>query len=398
MTRMYEMDRQDTNKRFAVSLGIVLVLHIQLLWLAGRIPSVQLRDIKVVSSVEFMDVAAQPFAPPAAPARRKQISRNDARQRSPIADVRAARPSAGSGPAPAAQSPERERAELSVRRSARPATIVEAVPAATRPSPGTAYQSSVARPVGPAQIIDRAASIEVVGTRRHTAPAPALIDEQLQSRLSPGRREQGRRAADDGFAEVREVPVRSSAGRTAAANTVAGDPALTDSRAARIPAGGEDVAGTREISFDGGTIVGSQWGAQPRRRAGSAGSFASIDIASKAGVVPKKVAAPGSYSEAAREPMEITGPLQKRRILAAPMPVYPAWAREKSIEGHVTLKFFVGPSGVVLPKVFVLQTSGYAGLDQVCIDSVRTWLFAPLASSEPQSEQWGNITIRFELE
>lgn len=396
---MYEIDRQDTNKRFVVSLGIVLVLHVQLLWLAGRMPSVQLRDIRVVSSVEFMDVTAQLFAPPAPPARRNQVSRKAVRHRGvPVADVRAVRPSAGVGSATVAESPLRERAELSARRSVRPATIVEAVPAATRPSPGSAYQSSPARPVGPSPISDRTASVEAVGTRRHTAPATALIDEQLQSRLSPGRREQGRRAADDGFAEVQEVPVRSSAGRATAANTLAGDPALTDSRAARMASGGDDAAGAQEVVFDGGTITGSQWGAQPRRRTGSAVSVASIDIASKAGVVPKTAAVAGSYSEAAREPMEITGPLQKRRILAASMPVYPAWAREKSIEGHVTLKFFVGPSGVVLPKVFVLQTSGYAGLDQVCIDSVRTWLFAPLVSSEPQSEQWGNITIRFELE
>lgn len=395
---MHEIDRQDTNKRFAVSLGIVLVLHMQLLWLAGRLPTVQMRDIRVVSSVEFMDAASQPFAPPAAPARRRQVSGKNSRGHSPVADVRAARPSAGAGQATVAESPLREPAELNARRPARPATIVEPGPSAARPSRGSGSRSSAARPVVPAPLTDGTANIEDVGARRHTAPASALIDDQLQSRLSQGRRDQVRADDGDGFAEVREVPVRSSAGRAAASYAPAESPVLTDRRSGGIPSGGEYAESAPEATFDGGAIAGGHWEAQPRRRTGSAVSVASIDIAAHAGVVTKKAAVPGTFSEAAREPMEITGPLQKRRIIAAPMPVYPAWAREKSIEGLVTLKFFVGPSGVVLPKVFVLQTSGYAGLDQVCIDSVRTWLFAPLSSSEPQSEQWGNITIRFELE
>lgn len=406
---MYEIDRQDTSKRFVVSLGIVLILHAQLLWLAGHMPSPRLREMRVVSSVEFMDMAARAVAPAAVPARRNQALQGTARvlahprrssaagKRTAVSHARSARPSAGAVPAPAADSSPSDRTGLSARRSARSSAIIETGAPAPRPSAGAA-PISAARQGAPPPLSERAERIEDVGSRRIAPPAAALMDEQVQSRLSSTRQNTGGSAQGDGFSALREMPVRSSARRTTAAYAPAESPVLTDQQGMGGPAGEHAGPGTHEAMVDGGTVAGGSWGAQPRRRSGGAVSIASIDIASKAGVVPKKAAAPSSFSEAAREPMEITGPLQTRRIVAAPMPVYPAWAREKSIEGLVTLKFFVGPSGVVLPKVFVLQTSGYAGLDQVCIDSVRSWMFAPLSSSEPQSEQWGNIMIRFELE
>ncbi|MGA2090422.1 MAG: energy transducer TonB [Endomicrobiales bacterium] len=114
--------------------------------------------------------------------------------------------------------------------------------------------------------------------------------------------------------------------------------------------------------------------------------------------VAKRPTEQNTFSESKRSPMKISGPLEKRKVLAAAMPAYPQWARKKGVEANVSLKFFVSPAGSVLPNIFIMQTSGYGDLDQECMNYVRKWVFAPLTSAEPQSEQWGIITIRFKLE
>ena len=105
-----------------------------------------------------------------------------------------------------------------------------------------------------------------------------------------------------------------------------------------------------------------------------------------------------TVAEIKKAPVEITGPLEKRKVLQAFVPKYPAWAKSKGIEADVSLRFFVNPQGLVTPDISVVITSGYRELDQLCIEYLKKWVFVPLEASEAQSDQWGVITIRFRLE
>ena len=105
-----------------------------------------------------------------------------------------------------------------------------------------------------------------------------------------------------------------------------------------------------------------------------------------------------TVAEIKKAPVEITGPLEKRKVLQAFVPKYPDWAKSKGIEADVSLRLFVNPKGFVTPDISVVITSGYRELDQLCIEYLKKWVFVPLEADESQADQWGVITIRFRLE
>ncbi|MCW5729897.1 MAG: TonB family protein [Alphaproteobacteria bacterium] len=59
-----------------------------------------------------------------------------------------------------------------------------------------------------------------------------------------------------------------------------------------------------------------------------------------------------------------------------PVPAYPRRARERGIEGRVTLKVEVLADGSA-GSVQVIGSSGHALLDRAALDAVRTWRFRP---------------------
>ncbi|MCX5781838.1 MAG: TonB family protein [Elusimicrobia bacterium] len=112
----------------------------------------------------------------------------------------------------------------------------------------------------------------------------------------------------------------------------------------------------------------------------------------------KKVSEGQTVQEVKKAPVEISGPLEKRKVVSAYVPQYPEWAKRQGLEADISLRFFVNASGSVTPDISVVITSGYRELDQLCIESLRKWVFVPLSSNESQIDQWGIITIRFRLE
>jgi TonB family protein len=93
---------------------------------------------------------------------------------------------------------------------------------------------------------------------------------------------------------------------------------------------------------------------------------------------------------------DLQGPLSGRKIIVAPMPPYPEWAKEQGFEGNVTVYFVVDANGAVRSDVHVRRTSGDPRIDGVVIQTVKTWRFAPLAGAKG-GEQWGLATFRFRL-
>jgi TonB family protein len=93
---------------------------------------------------------------------------------------------------------------------------------------------------------------------------------------------------------------------------------------------------------------------------------------------------------------EISGPLMNRAISFKVIPEYPAWAEEQGIMGSVRLYFTVDSAGNVRSGIRVTKTTGYPALDQLGIDALKKWKFAPL-KTESDEGQWGIITFNFSL-
>ncbi|MFH1898691.1 MAG: energy transducer TonB, partial [Candidatus Desantisbacteria bacterium] len=81
--------------------------------------------------------------------------------------------------------------------------------------------------------------------------------------------------------------------------------------------------------------------------------------------------------------------------IRSPRPEYPAWAEKKGVESQVVIYFTVTPDGMVNSDAFVEQTSGYAQLDQLALQALKGWRFAPLPMDAEQKDQWGRVTFRF---
>lgn len=97
-----------------------------------------------------------------------------------------------------------------------------------------------------------------------------------------------------------------------------------------------------------------------------------------------------------KKAVEIEGPLAGRQVVSYVLPEFPVWAREQGVlEAAVAIRFYVSPSGEVLPNMRVEQTSGYGRLDRLAMESLKKWRFALLAEEQ---KQWGVITFRFVLE
>jgi TonB family protein len=94
---------------------------------------------------------------------------------------------------------------------------------------------------------------------------------------------------------------------------------------------------------------------------------------------------------------QLEGPLGNRGIVKKVIPQYPAWAEEQGIVGSVQLYFTVTPDGSVRPSIQVRKTTGYPNLDQLGIDALKQWKFAPLNTPDEGNGQWGLITFNFSL-
>jgi TonB family protein len=93
----------------------------------------------------------------------------------------------------------------------------------------------------------------------------------------------------------------------------------------------------------------------------------------------------------------VAGPISQREITKKFVPRYPKWALERRISGTVVVRIWVQPNGQVKGAPTVESSSGYPDLDQVVVDALRGWEFAPLGSGVKTEDQWGVITFKFML-
>jgi TonB family protein len=93
----------------------------------------------------------------------------------------------------------------------------------------------------------------------------------------------------------------------------------------------------------------------------------------------------------------VAGPISQRRITNKVVPRYPAWALQQRISGTVVIRLWVQPGGKVKGSPTVESSSGYPDLDQVVVNALKAWEFAPLEPGVKVEDQWGLITFRFTL-
>lgn len=96
-------------------------------------------------------------------------------------------------------------------------------------------------------------------------------------------------------------------------------------------------------------------------------------------------------------PFSMEGPLKYRKILKLELPPYPRWAEEKGIETSVSIRLWVDPRGKVKDNMYLEKTSGYAELDSLAMQYLARFLFVRIPDDQPQEDEWGVATFRFEL-
>ncbi len=93
-----------------------------------------------------------------------------------------------------------------------------------------------------------------------------------------------------------------------------------------------------------------------------------------------------------QHPFEIQWEGPSREILSGPLPEYPP---DVSREVRIRLDFQVHPDGSV--GMITPITKGETTLENLAIETLRTWRFSPLDISQPQGDQSAVITFVFTL-
>jgi len=97
----------------------------------------------------------------------------------------------------------------------------------------------------------------------------------------------------------------------------------------------------------------------------------------------------GFSSESA---FKLSGPGASRKLISAPLPYYPKWAKERGVEAYLELKMWIDSSGSV-QDVSILKSSGYSDLDRICAETISQWHFDP----EAGQTTWAILPLRFHL-
>jgi periplasmic protein TonB len=94
---------------------------------------------------------------------------------------------------------------------------------------------------------------------------------------------------------------------------------------------------------------------------------------------------------------EYTPPSLSAEYLHNPEPTYPLMAKRRGEQGHVLLQVTVSETGQAV-VVVVLQSSGYALLDQSAVRAVKNWQFVPATANRQAVTAQVKVPVRFILE
>ena len=78
-------------------------------------------------------------------------------------------------------------------------------------------------------------------------------------------------------------------------------------------------------------------------------------------------------------------------------PLYPPQSRRLGEHGSGVFKVLVGENGRPV-EVSVVQSSGFARLDQAAMDAIRRWVFKPAVQNSQPVRSWTKVQVTFRLE
>lgn len=102
--------------------------------------------------------------------------------------------------------------------------------------------------------------------------------------------------------------------------------------------------------------------------------------------------APPAAQKAA--PLRISGVVMQTKVMHAEPPKYPEAARQKNIQGVVTLDILIGKNGTVMSAKV---TDGPKELAKAAIDSVKQWRFEPTMLNGKPVEVETVVQVGFKL-
>jgi protein TonB len=85
------------------------------------------------------------------------------------------------------------------------------------------------------------------------------------------------------------------------------------------------------------------------------------------------------------------------RYLNNPKPIYPQEARQRGLQGEVTLRVEVLASGRV-GQIDIRRSSGHESLDRSALATVKKWQFVPAKKGKENIPLWVNIPITFRIQ
>lgn len=106
---------------------------------------------------------------------------------------------------------------------------------------------------------------------------------------------------------------------------------------------------------------------------------------------------PHETENTSQKPSAITKPIYDAVSLHNSPPPYPQSARNRGIEGEVSLTVEVTKDGNA-KEVSIAHSSGYAILDRAASDSISNWHFIPARNGDEMIEASVEIPVKFQLD
>jgi len=113
--------------------------------------------------------------------------------------------------------------------------------------------------------------------------------------------------------------------------------------------------------------------------------------------MPQASATPAPAAPATNSQPPLTLPNLNAGYLHNPAPRYPEEARERGEQGKVLVRALITVDGTVA-ELALRKSSGFAGLDQSALETVKKWRFVPARRGAAAVSAWVVVPITFSLE
>jgi protein TonB len=101
-------------------------------------------------------------------------------------------------------------------------------------------------------------------------------------------------------------------------------------------------------------------------------------------------------AQSAPKPIRVGGNVQAAKLIHRVDPVFPQAARDKGVQGPVTIQAIIGKDGFI--RDTLVSQAPTPDLAQAAVDAVRLWQFEPNRLNGEPVEIMTEITVNFQLQ